>query len=399
MRENKRLGSAKAKRVFQLIRKGAAAKAELLERSGLSVSTLTRTLEELQGQGWIRETGLGASTGGRRPFLYEVRPEAGYAYGLDISRMQARLVLCDLGMQRLASAAWPMDETVTPAVLAGQVTEAAVRLRTEAAVPEKALLGIGIGAVGPLSPSAGVLLRPLHFPASGWENVPIARMLEERLALPALLDNGANTAIRGEYWADRVRDFRHLLYLHVGVGVRSAVMSDGKIVYGAVDMEGAVGQMIIQASGVPHREPGGNSGALESYASLYAVERDVKALLREGHPSVLAEWVRSPEQVTFPLVMKALAENDPLAVEAALRAASSLGIGLANLLNILHPEKVILGGPLIGAHELFFRTATQAAVKQTYYYPEYQVVFSRGRLGDEAIAVGAAVMVLDALAD
>ena len=96
-------------------------------------------------------------------------------------------------------------------------------------------------------------------------------------------------------------------------------------------------------------------------------------------------------------VLEALKKNDPLVVEIITEAATYFGIGLANLLNILHPEKVILGGPLIAGGELFFQTATQVAIRKTYYYPAYQVVFSKGQLGEEALAIGAAVMVMDQL--
>jgi predicted NBD/HSP70 family sugar kinase len=86
-------------------------------------------------------------------------------------------------------------------------------------------------------------------------------------------------------------------------------------------------------------------------------------------------------------------------VEIVTEAATYFGIGLANLLNILHPEKVILGGPLLAGSELFFQVATQVAIRKTYYYPSYQVVFSKGNLGEEALAIGAAVMVMRHLTD
>jgi predicted NBD/HSP70 family sugar kinase len=84
-------------------------------------------------------------------------------------------------------------------------------------------------------------------------------------------------------------------------------------------------------------------------------------------------------------------------VEIVTEAATYFGIGLANLLNILHPEKVILGGPLLAGSDLFFQTATGVAVRRSYHYPTYQVVFSKGSLGEEALAIGAAVMAMGCL--
>ena len=94
----------------------------------------------------------------------------------------------------------------------------------------------------------------------------------------------------------------------------------------------------------------------------------------------------------FEHLLAALKEGDPLTAELFTQSATYFGIGLANMLNLLHPEKVILGGPLFNTQDLYFEVATKVAIRNAYYYPAYQVVFSRGRLGEEALAVGAAVL-------
>ncbi|GIP31537.1 ROK family protein [Paenibacillus sp. J2TS4] len=390
----------KAKSIFRLIRKQQkVSKQHLLEQCEIPVSTLTRILEELTAQGWIRETGLGESTGGRRPILYEVNPEYGYLFGLEISRLYARLVLCDLQTNKLAERSWSMTREATPQYVMDRAANEVESLLREGNISLSAVLGLGIGAVGPVDRERGMILQPRHFLAPGWENVEICRLLHEKLGIPVVLDNGANTAIRGEYWADSAKEFKHLLYIHGGMGLRSAVMSAGKVVYGAVDMEGAVGQMIIQTDGRPHRESGGNYGSLESYTAIHALEKEASAKLKQGRDSLLLALAGSPEQVSFAHLVRALQQQDPMTVEIFAQAATYFGIGLANLLNILHPEKVILGGPLITAHDLFFQTSTRVAVQKAYYYPEYQVIFSRGMLGEDAIALGAAIMIIDSLTE
>src|SRR5690625_86309 len=107
--------------------------------------------------------------------------------------------------------------------------------------------------------------------------------------------------------------------------------------------------------------------------------------------------MKQPEQIRFSHLIKALEAEDVLVTEVVTQAATYFGIGLANLLNVLHPQKVILGGPVMLSHPLFFQVATQVALEKTYYYPDYQVVFSRGRLGDEALAIGAASLILNRL--
>jgi predicted NBD/HSP70 family sugar kinase len=397
-----RIANRKAKDIFSLIRRqGVVSKSDLKEQCGLTVSTLTRLLEELTNQRLILEVGYGESTGGRRPTLYQVNPRYAYVLGLDISRVQSKLILCDMHLQKLESRSWDMTEEMTPERLIDEVTAATKMMLHNQGVDRASILGMGIGGVGPLDRMDGTILEPQFFPAAGWNHVHICQELEKTLKIPVFLDNGANAAILGEYWfgSGLVDKYEHLLYIHAGVGIRSSVIANGKIVYGAVDMEGAVGQMIIQTDGRPHRISGGNYGSWESYASIYALEESVKASLKLGRASILQQMAKSADSVTFPLILQALQQQDPLAVELYTQAATYFGIGLANLLNILHPEKVILGGPLVAGHDLFFRIATQTAIMKTYHYPAYQVVFSKSKLAEDAVAVGAAVMVINKLTE
>ncbi|NEW09849.1 ROK family protein [Paenibacillus sp. SYP-B3998] len=392
------ISNRKAKEIYERIcRQATVSKTDLLDQSGMTVSTLTRLLDELTSQGLILESGFGVSTGGRRPILYEKNPKFAYVWGLEISRTLSKLVLVDLGMNKIDSRIWEMTPEMTPDALITLIVSEAERMLTEHKLDKSLILGLGIGAVGPVDRLAGVILEPSYFLANGWKNVEVCRILSDRLGVPALLDNGANTAILAESWIQRSQSFKHLLYIHAGIGVRSSMVSEGKVLYGAVDMEGSIGQMIIQTDGVPHRDASGNYGALESYASLYAIEKAARSALKKGRATVLTHFVESPEQLKYVHVLEALKKNDPLVVEIITEAATYFGIGLANLLNMLHPEKVILGGPLLAGGDLFFQTATQVAIRKTYYYPSYQVVFSKGQLGEEALAMGAAVMVMNQL--
>ncbi|TDF97589.1 ROK family protein [Paenibacillus piri] len=394
-----RIGSRKHKDIYERIRRqGTVSKIELLEQSEMTGSTLTRTLEELTAQGWLIEAGLGESTGGRRPILYQTNPDAGYVFGLEISRLSTKLILCDLHLNKLASQSWQMDSTMTPAKLLPVIADSAIAMLQSRNIEAGQVLGMGVGAVGPLDRFTGTILEPLYFPAAGWRNVHVSGFLEERLGIPVKLDNGANTALIGESWSDRNRDYRHLLYIHAGVGIRSAMMSNGKVVYGAVDMEGSIGQMIIQTDG-PRLGDHGNYGSLETFASIHALEQQAQARLKQGRESSLRYKTTDPGEINFAHLMQALQESDPLTVEIFSQAATYFGIGLSNLLNILHPEKVILGGSLISTHPSFFQIATRVAIRNTYHYPNYQVVFSQGHLGEEALVAGAAIMIINQLTE
>jgi predicted NBD/HSP70 family sugar kinase len=389
----------KAKQVFGEIRKHKKIiKIDLVKNTGLKSTTLTRILEDLLEEKLIIEAGYGFSTGGRKPILYAINPTYAYVIGLDLSRTYSKLVLCDLHLNIIDSIRWEMTKVMTPTILINHVSETVHKLLKENRVSKEDVLGMGVGSVGPLDRKKGIILEPLHFPAEGWLNIKICDVFEDNLQFPVKIDNGANTAILGEYWASEHIHYQQLVYIHIGVGIRSGMMSSGQVFYGATDMEGSIGQMIIQTDGLsPLHGINGNYGALESYTTIQAIENKGKSLLKQGRESFLNNLIAKPEELEINHFITALREKDPLVTEIIMEAATYLGIGLANILNILHPEKVILGGPLITNLNLYYETAVKVAQKKTYYYPTYQPSFAKSKLGESGLAIGAAAMMINQL--
>ncbi|WP_373232548.1 ROK family protein [Cohnella sp.] len=386
------------KMIYQYIAEhGTLSKADLLSTFTLTSSTLSRVLDELVLEKLLLTIGLGPSSGGRRPILYEINPNYGYFFGLEISRRYSSLGFFDMQMNAKSFTRWRMDETMTPAQLVEFVAANVRAFLNDHQIDQEQIIGVGIGAVGPLDRVNGVILRPLNFPASGWNDVPICALLAKRLSIPTtMLENGANTALVGEHWSMRKDNLQHLLYVHAGVGLRSAMMSNGQIVHGTIDMEGSVGQMIIQTDG-PRLQDQGNFGALEAFVSVQALEKKAISHAKLGRGDLITNYHVSPEQINYDHLLQALAQDNEYAREIFLQSSVYFGIGLANLINVFHPEKVILGGALVNSHEQYYQTAIEIAQKNTYYYPEYQPLFSKGLLKEDAVATGAALMVWRAM--
>ncbi|WP_172249636.1 ROK family protein [Saccharibacillus deserti] len=375
----------------RILELGPVSKAELMREFALTGSSMTRLLDDLAAQDIIRVSGFGTSTGGRKPILFQTHPTYRYLLGLEISRIYSTLGLYDMHLNLLSSTRWKMDADMTPERLTQRVGVEAESFLAAHGIPRGKLLGIGIGAVGPLDRERGLILGPEFFPAAGWDEVPICEQLQTRLGVPARLDNGSNTALLGEHWALRGQNIRHLLYVHSGVGLRAAMMSEGRLIRGAADAEGAVGQMIIATDG-PRFEGRGNHGAWEAFVSVRALEHRVRTQLKIGRPSLLAD--RRPDQIRFADLTEALDAGDALVKEQFHEAAAYLGIGLANLINVLHPDMVVLGGPLIEAHPLVYETAVATALKNIVRGNEYSPAFSLAELKENAVAAGAAFMLL-----
>ncbi|MHA7963885.1 ROK family protein [Paenibacillus sp. CAU 1782] len=388
--------SAAKQAVFEAIARSVRiSKLDLHRSFSLTGSSMARILDELIAHELIRENGYGPSTGGRRPILYELNPTYGYLLGLEVSRTYSAIGLFDMALNPLASFKWNMDEDMDPRSLIIAVKRWIGRTLSRLDIPREKLIGLGIGSVGPLDRESGMLLNTNHFHAKGWKNIPFRSMMEDALGIKVVLESGASAALIGEHWSLKEELLDHMLYVHVGAGIRSAMMSDGRIVRGAADMEESIGGMIIQSS-APAPDSTGNYGVLKDFVTLNALEKGIQRLGKEIRSTRIAKGPE-PAHVDFPALLQALQNNDPDIRKLFLQSANYLGIGLANIINMVHPEKVILGGPLVHSDSQYYETAIATASSNIYSDAGYRPRFSQGKLKEQAVAAGAAVIMLKKL--
>jgi glucokinase len=222
--------------------------------------------------------------------------------------------------------------------------------QTRREIPGAEIMGIGVGAPGPLDTKSGIVLLT---PNLGWVNLPLRQIIHERLGLPAALDNDANCAVLGEWWMGAARGTKNAIGITIGTGIGGGIIVDGKLYHGASDCAGEIGHTTIDTEG--RRCKCGNYGCLEAYASgpniaLRAVEE-----LKAGAVSRLADYVGGDlRQVTAQTVYQAAHDGDDLALEVVNDTAKFLGVGIANLLNVFNPEVVVVcGGVTLAGDRLF----------------------------------------------
>ncbi len=381
-----------AKKIFSLIqKKGPLTKNNLLAFLNTNIGVLNRTMAALLDLSLIVEVGNGASTGGRKPVLYDVNRNGYYAVGIDISRPYAQIVITNLKMEVLDKRQFEMDETCTPEKTVRQIG-AIVRILLELLrLDHSRILGIGLGTVGPLDPEAGIMTTPQNFLASGWTDVPIKKLLEEELELATVIDTGANSAVLAENLFGEGRQYQNIAYFHCSGGIRTGATAGNAIVRTINNAEDTFGHMIVDADGEPCHC--GNFGCVQSYASIFAIRKKFVAELKLGRSTSIAKpW----DQIRYTDICNAATGGDDLAREIITRGACYFGIGLANYIQLLNPGLVILSGPLIAKSDLFYTTAVAIAVKKLNLLEKNRVVFSKGGyFGDETIAVGGAVMLVE----
>jgi predicted NBD/HSP70 family sugar kinase len=383
------------KQLYVLISElGPISKSDLIEHTGLTQTTCSRLIEELINLNLIIESGFGESSGGRKPHLYEIKPDVFHLIGIDISRTYTKILLMDLSLNVKAEARLKMDQTCTPDATIHFIEEKIKNMLREHQLETNEILGVGIGAIGPLDRQRGMILNPVDFPSPGWVNVPIKDILSERLGLNVVIDYGVNTALLAEYKNELFKSYKNVVYVIKGVGNRSSIILDGRLARGS-DKLGMYGQghMVVDIHG--RKCICGGYGCVHAYSSISVIKKDVIDSLKLGKDSILKDWINNIEDIQFEDICQAVNENDPLCCQIIKDAGYYAGVGLSNLITVLQPDLVILSGPTYTHMDLFYDTVTELASKRSkVIYPDHELTFSKGNLGENATAIGAGGMVL-----
>lgn len=258
------------------------------------------------------------------------------------------------------------------------------------------LAGIGIGIAGQVDAGRGVLLGTPNLSQATVE-LPITAKLTERFGVPAALRNDVQIAAIGEQHFGAGRGCDDFACIFVGTGIGGALVRDGHLIEGAAGTAGELGHIVVDADG---RHCGcGGRGHLEAYASRTAITRWLLGELRRGRESTILAEI-DPDMGDAPggtairsgTLARAVRAGDSL-VEAAIRDAGRfLGYGLATVINVVNPSRIILGGGVIEAVDLLFEEATAVARREALPVPGGVVEFVKAGLGDDSGVVGAAIM-------
>ncbi|MBT8404263.1 MAG: ROK family protein [Gemmatimonadetes bacterium] len=212
------------------------------------------------------------------------------------------------------------------------------------------VVGIGVGCPGPIDRENGVVVES---PNLRWRDYPLRDRVEALVDWPVVVDNDANCATYGEWWQGAGRGSRSLVGITVGTGIGGGYILDGRLVHGASDGAGEVGHTTINLSG--RRCACGNEGCLEAYASGPAIAARAREGLELGAESVLHALVENElERVTAATVYEAVLVGDQYATGVMTETAKFLGAGIANAINMLNPEVVVIMGGVTQAGEHLF---------------------------------------------
>lgn len=298
-----------------------------------------------------------------------------YAIGIDIGGTKTAIGLIGKDGEVWAKVSLPTDQTVGPEVMVDRMAAAIQDIITAQGIAESELLGIGVGAPGPLNTKEGKIAEPPNL--RGWWNFPIVDSLKRYFSLPIRLENDATAAALAEKWLGAAKDADHFVFITISTGIGAGIYSHGKLLTGASGNAGDVGHIVVDPS--VGTCVCGQKGCWEFVASGTAVARQASALL--------GREVSSKE--AFDLA----AAGQPVIQELVAKVFENIGVGCVTLINTFDPEKLVIGGGVSQVGEPLFNAVRDYVSKYALNPSGRQTPIVPAALHQDAGLIGAAALI------
>lgn len=264
-----------------------------------------------------------------------------------------------------------------------EIVGAVVHAVRETGSAAKELTAVSLVVPGTVNVQEGIVVKAPNLPCL--DGFPLAAALTDELGLPAILENDANAAAVGEMWQGAARGCRTIICVTLGTGVGGGIILDGELWRGVDGAAAEIGHMCVDPFGGVACTCG-SRGCLEVFASATAIVR----MTREASPRYPDSVLHASNSLTAKSIFAAGVKGDDLALEIFRRMGVYLGIGLANLINILNPEMIVIAGGVVNGWDLFAKHMMQQVEERAFPLLAARVKIERAKCGDDAGLLGAA---------
>jgi predicted NBD/HSP70 family sugar kinase len=381
-------GGGSVGHVLDVIRRaGGLTRAEIIEQTGLSRSTVATRLDTLAAAGLI-SSGQTTAARGRPPSHFHFRNDQGVLLVADAGATGVRTAITDLGGHIRDDRRAALDITIGPENWLRSVSDMLDQLLETTGVTADFVRGIGLAVPGPVDfASASVVSPPIM---TGWDGFPIRSWFASRFDCPTLVDNDANAMALGEHNSE-FADRDSLVMVKIATGIGAGIIAHGSIYRGADGAAGDIGHIQINppddglsADGPPVCRCG-NTGCLEAYAGGWALLRDLRSDGRDVS--------------TISDVVKLIVAGDPLAVNLVRRAGRFIGNTLSDVVSLFNPSVAVIGGELAAGSDYVINGIRQSVYARSLPLATRKLQILPARLGDRAGAVGLTSMLTDYIFD
>ena len=312
-----------------------------------------------------------------------------FVIGVDLGGTKILAGIFDLKLQLLGTTKFSTKPQRGPASVIERVARCVLDAIDECDLTAKQVRGIGIGAPGAVDPEHGEVV---FAPNLNWKDVALVQELEKRLDLPVFLENDCKACMLGVYEQELKAKPRHVLGIFIGTGIGGGMIINGELYAGSSHTAGELGHMVIDVNGP--KCSCGNKGCFEVFSSRLALFRAIQSAIKNGEKSLLTEMLGDDlKDLRSGDIRKAIRRGDKVVQKIVEEAAEYAGIAIGNLVNILNPEIVVLGGGVIEAlNDEMMPTIVKSAKSHVLPGTFRNVEIIASKLGDNAGVTGAAVL-------
>lgn len=309
--------------------------------------------------------------------------------GIDVGGTNIKIGLFDDGGLKLISkTSITTNADMGPDIVINNMVKAVEGLIAEAGLSPKDIVAVGIGTPGPAKYSEGILIRSTNMPK--FKNVPICRMLNEKLGAPVVYDNDANVACWGEYAVGAGKGVKDIVFFTLGTGIGGGIVSNGELVHGCDENAAELGHTIIYPDGRSCNC--GQKGCVEAYASADSTARRATEAIEAGAKSSLKKVLDKKGKITSKDVYEHLAAGDELAKEITDGTAKALAITCINMLHTTEPKRIIFTGGMIAAGGALLNRIKHYFDEYIWTLKKETVEICFATLGEDTGIIGAAAL-------
>ena len=319
-----------------------------------------------------------------------------HVVGIDIGGTKLATVVADKTGHILGKVRKPTHSEKGPEYAIGLLFDMVREVVNQVGLEQTSISAIGVSCGGPLDTKTGIVYSPPNLP--GWDALPLKALLESEFQVPVIIENDANASALAEFRFGGGRGYSAVLYMTMSTGIGGGIVIDGQVYHGANDSAGEVGHQILLPNGP--RCGCGKRGCLEALCSGPAIARRAQAALqkqRKGGKSPTALLALADERIEAiksEHVLAAARTGDALALELVQETAYYMGWGIANLVNILNPDIVLLGTIAVAAGDLLLDPIRETVSKFAMTRPAEAVHIAPAQLGDALGDLAAVALVV-----